>query len=145
MRYARACIDVCVLRSTLEYTLEYNSSNGVTYRELQSDGYASGSKRSDVDSLLTYAHMAYFKEGILLLRGYTTSPETVISKVMIPPCAVHGFDFANFPWRVLPNQSLNPWDAPFASIGHSPSLRAGLKSLLRSHPNHNGLPLSISS
>ena len=59
-------------------------------------------KRSVVDSILTYAQMAYPKEGILLLRGHVTLPETVISEVVIPPRAVHGFGFANFPWHMLP-------------------------------------------
>ena len=59
-------------------------------------------KRSVVDSILTYAQMAYPKEGILLLRGHVTPPDTVISEVVIPPRAVHGFGFANFPWHMLP-------------------------------------------
>lgn len=59
-------------------------------------------KRSVVDSILTYAQMAYPKEGILLLRGHVTPPETVICEVVIPPRAVHGFGFANFPWHMLP-------------------------------------------
>ena len=59
-------------------------------------------KRSVVDSILTYAQMAYPKEGILLLRGQATPQETVISDVVIPPRAVHGFGFANFPWHMLP-------------------------------------------
>jgi proteasome lid subunit RPN8/RPN11 len=59
-------------------------------------------KRSVVDSILTYAQMAYPKEGILLLRGHATPPETVINEVVIPPRAVHGFGFANFPWHMLP-------------------------------------------
>ena len=59
-------------------------------------------KRSVVNSILTYAQMAYPKEGILLLRGHATPPETVISEVVIPPRAVHGFGFANFPWHMLP-------------------------------------------
>lgn len=59
-------------------------------------------KRSVVDSILTYAQMAYPKEGILLLRGHATPLETVISEVVIPPRAVHGYGFANFPWHMLP-------------------------------------------
>ena len=59
-------------------------------------------KCSVVDSILTYAQMAYPKEGILLLRGSVTTSETVISEVVIPPLAVHGFGFANFPWHRLP-------------------------------------------
>lgn len=59
-------------------------------------------KQSVVDSILTYAQMAYPKEGILLLRGHVTTSETVISDVVIPPRAVHGFGFANFPWNMLP-------------------------------------------
>jgi proteasome lid subunit RPN8/RPN11 len=59
-------------------------------------------KRSVVDSILTYVQMAYPKEGILLLRGHATPPETVISEVVIPPRTVHGFGFANFPWHMLP-------------------------------------------
>ena len=58
--------------------------------------------RSVVDSILTYAQMAYPKEGILLLRGHVTPQETVIREVVIPPRAVHGFGFANFPWHMLP-------------------------------------------
>jgi proteasome lid subunit RPN8/RPN11 len=59
-------------------------------------------KQSVVDSVLTYAQMAYPKEGILLLRGHVTPQDTVISDVVIPPRAVHGFGFANFPWHMLP-------------------------------------------
>jgi proteasome lid subunit RPN8/RPN11 len=59
-------------------------------------------KRSVVDSILTYAQVAYPKEGILLLRGHFTPSETVISEVVIPPRAVHGYGFANFPWHMLP-------------------------------------------
>ena len=54
-------------------------------------------KRSAVDSILTYAQMAYPKEVILLLKGHVTSLETIISEVVIPPRAVHGFGFAHFP------------------------------------------------
>jgi hypothetical protein len=39
-------------------------------------------KRSVVDSILTYAQMAYPKESILLLRGHVTPPNTVINDVV---------------------------------------------------------------
>lgn len=58
--------------------------------------------RSVVDSILTYALMAYPREGILLLKGQVKPSKTVISEIVIPPRAVHGFGFANFPVHMLP-------------------------------------------
>jgi proteasome lid subunit RPN8/RPN11 len=58
--------------------------------------------RSVVDSILTYAQMVHPREGILLLRGHVKPPKTVISEVVIPPRAVHGFGFANFSPHMLP-------------------------------------------
>ena len=83
-------------------------------------------KRSVVDSILTYAQMAYPKEGILLLRGHVEPPKTVISEVVIPPRAVHGFGFANFPWHML------PLDRSILGTAHSHpsgSLRPSVKDL----------------
>ena len=58
--------------------------------------------RSVVDSLLTYAQMAYPREGILLLRGHVESQQIAIREVVIPPRAVHGLGFANFSPLHLP-------------------------------------------
>jgi proteasome lid subunit RPN8/RPN11 len=58
--------------------------------------------RSVVNSLLTYALMAYPRESILLLKGQIKPSKTMISEVVIPPHAVHGHGFANFPIHMLP-------------------------------------------
>jgi hypothetical protein len=100
-------------------------------------------KRSVVDSILTYAQMAYPKERILLFRGHATPPETVIREVVIPLYTVHGFGF-EFSLAHAPHRPIDPWDGSFQSLGHPPSLRAGFKSQLWSHHDHNGLPLLLS-
>jgi proteasome lid subunit RPN8/RPN11 len=59
-------------------------------------------QRSVVDSLLTYALMVHPREGILLLRGRVEPHRITVCEVVIPPRAIHGVGFANFPVHMLP-------------------------------------------
>jgi proteasome lid subunit RPN8/RPN11 len=58
--------------------------------------------RSVVDSVLTYSKTAYPNEGILLLSGKNSKDKLVVDCVEIPPLAVHGSGFSNFPLYMLP-------------------------------------------
>jgi len=58
--------------------------------------------RSVIDSILTYARIQHPREGILLLRGRVDKKEIHIDEVVIPPLAVHGHGFSNFPLQMLP-------------------------------------------
>lgn len=55
-----------------------------------------------LDSILTYDQMAHPREGILLLHGRSDANQITISDVVIPPLAVHGAGFAQFPLHRLP-------------------------------------------
>lgn len=58
--------------------------------------------RSVVESILSYANASYPREGILLLRGRVKKDKIIIEDVEVPPLAVHGFSFSNFPLHTLP-------------------------------------------
>lgn len=75
-------------------------------------------KRSVIDSILSYAKMAYPNEGILLLRGRTSKDKIVIEEVVIPPLATHGQGFASFPLFSL------PIDFSIVGVAHSHPTRA---------------------
>ncbi len=59
-------------------------------------------QRSVILSLLEYAKACHPKEGILLLRGKASNDRILIYEVEIPPLAVHGYNFSNFPLNMLP-------------------------------------------
>jgi len=58
--------------------------------------------RSVIRSILDYAKACHPKEGILLLKGSLSKNRITINEVEIPPLAVHGFGFSNFPLHMLP-------------------------------------------
>lgn len=58
--------------------------------------------REVIDSILSYARGLHPREGILLLRGKTEKDKIFINEVEIPPLAVHGHRFSNFPLFMLP-------------------------------------------
>ena len=58
--------------------------------------------RQVVDSVLSYARMCHPKESILLLKGKTRKERIVVEEVLIPPFAVRGRGFSNFPLYSLP-------------------------------------------
>jgi proteasome lid subunit RPN8/RPN11 len=58
--------------------------------------------RSVVDSILQYARANHPREAILLLNGKATRAGTRIDGVEIPPLAVHGSGFSQFPLHMLP-------------------------------------------
>jgi proteasome lid subunit RPN8/RPN11 len=66
-----------------------------------------------VDSLFTYARMAYPNEGILLLRGKSKKGIVEVTGVMIPPGAVHGGAFSSFSWFMI------PIDMSYIGVAHS--------------------------
>ncbi len=66
-----------------------------------------------VDSLFTYARMAYPHEGILLLRGKTKKGVVEVTSVVIPPGADHGPAFSSFSWWML------PIDFSYLGVAHS--------------------------
>jgi len=51
---------------------------------------------------LSYAKACHPNEGVLLLRGKAGKDKIVIDEVVIPPLAVHGRGFSNFPLHMLP-------------------------------------------
>jgi proteasome lid subunit RPN8/RPN11 len=57
---------------------------------------------SVIDSILTYAKIQYPREGILLLRGKVDKSEILVNEVVIPPLAVHGHGYSQFPLYMLP-------------------------------------------
>jgi proteasome lid subunit RPN8/RPN11 len=69
--------------------------------------------RQVVDSLLSYAKMAYPNEGILLLRGKSKKGVAEITSVMIPPAAVHAKGFSSFNWWMV------PIDMSYLGVAHS--------------------------
>lgn len=58
--------------------------------------------RSVIRSILDYAKACHPKEGILLLKGSLSKDRITVNEVEIPPLAVHGFGFSNFPLHMLP-------------------------------------------
>ena len=55
-----------------------------------------------IESILEYAKACHPKEGILLLKGRINKHLIMAEEVEIPPIAVHGRDFSNFPLHMLP-------------------------------------------
>jgi proteasome lid subunit RPN8/RPN11 len=74
-----------------------------------------------VESLFTYARMAYPNEGILMLRGKSKKGVVQVTGVVIPPAAVHGSGFSSFSWFML------PVDFSYVGVAHS-------------HPSGNATP-----
>jgi proteasome lid subunit RPN8/RPN11 len=74
-----------------------------------------------VESLFSYAKMAYPNEGILLLRGKSKKGIVEVTSVMIPPGAEHGLAFSSFSWFTL------PIDMSYLGVAHS-------------HPSGNATP-----
>jgi proteasome lid subunit RPN8/RPN11 len=66
-----------------------------------------------VDSLFSYAAMAYPNEGILLLRGKSKKGVVEVTGVVIPPAAAHGAAFSSFSWWML------PIDLSYLGVAHS--------------------------
>lgn len=66
-----------------------------------------------VDSLFTYARMAYPNEGILLLRGKSKKGIVQVTGVVVPPAASHGAAFSSFSWWML------PIDFSYLGVAHS--------------------------
>ncbi len=58
--------------------------------------------RSVIDSILDYSKGAYPNEAILLLTGKNSKDRIVIDGIEVPPLAVHGAGFSNFPTHMLP-------------------------------------------
>ena len=58
--------------------------------------------RSVIISILEFARACHPKEGILLLTGRVERNRIVIEDVEVPPLAVHGYGFSNFPSHMLP-------------------------------------------
>jgi len=58
--------------------------------------------RSVINSILSYAKACYPREGILLLRGKMDKEKIAVNEVEVPPLAVHGCGFSNFPTYMLP-------------------------------------------
>ncbi len=74
--------------------------------------------RSVVESILIYAKAFHPREGILLLRGRVEKDKIVIEEVEVPPLAVHGRSYSNFPLHMLP--------IDFAIIGTAHSHPSGV-------------------
>jgi proteasome lid subunit RPN8/RPN11 len=66
-----------------------------------------------MDSLLSYSHMAYPKEGILILRGKSKKGIAEVTSVMVPPAAVHAHAYSSFNWFML------PVDMSYLGVAHS--------------------------
>jgi proteasome lid subunit RPN8/RPN11 len=58
--------------------------------------------RSVIESILTYAKIQHPREGILLLSGTMDKNEIRVNEVLIPPLAVRGHGFSEFPMHMLP-------------------------------------------
>jgi proteasome lid subunit RPN8/RPN11 len=69
--------------------------------------------REVVDSLLSYAQMAYPNEGILILRGKRRKGVVRVDSVMVPPAAVHSRAYSSFNWFML------PVDMSYVGVAHS--------------------------
>jgi len=59
-------------------------------------------ERVVIDSILTYSQMFHPREGILLLRGKKERHRLLITDVVIPPLAHHGYAYSGFPLHTLP-------------------------------------------
>jgi len=70
-------------------------------------------EKSVADSILSSALHAYPNEAILLLRGKSAKEEIVINDILIPPLAIHGRGFSNFPRMML------PFDLTIMGVSHS--------------------------
>ena len=57
---------------------------------------------SVIKSILEYSEACHPKEGILLLKGKVNKDRIVVEEVELPPLAVHGRNFSNFPVYMLP-------------------------------------------
>lgn len=66
-----------------------------------------------VDSLFSYAAMAYPNEGILMLRGKSKKGVVEVTGVVVPPAAAHGAAFSSFSWWML------PIDLSYLGVAHS--------------------------
>ena len=58
--------------------------------------------QSVVVSILEYAKACHPQEAILLLTGKTSKDKIFVKEVEVPPLAVHGSSFSNFPLYMLP-------------------------------------------
>jgi len=58
--------------------------------------------RSVIDSVLNYSKGAYPDEAILLLTGRNDKDRIAIDGIEVPPLAVHGESFSEFPLHMLP-------------------------------------------
>lgn len=87
-------------------------------------GKSVGVNLSVIESILDYVRACHPKEGILLLRGRVGKDRILVDEVEIPPLAVHGRSFSNFPLHMLPidfsvigTAHSHPSGAPKPSIG----------------------------
>jgi len=62
-------------------------------------------KAKVVDGLLTYSSLNHPKEAMLLLRGTRNKKEIVVTDLVIPPMALHGYSYASFPLHMVPMDS----------------------------------------
>jgi len=69
--------------------------------------------RSVIDSVLNYSKGTYPDEAILLLTGKNDKDRIVIDGIEVPPLAVHGRVFSEFPLHML------PMDFSFMGTAHS--------------------------
>ena len=58
--------------------------------------------RSVVLGVMEYMRVCHPREGILLLKGKVEKERIAVDEVEIPPLAVHGSGFSNFPLHMLP-------------------------------------------
>jgi len=58
--------------------------------------------RSVIESILSFAESLHPREGILLLRGRLKKDKILVDEVEVPPLAIHGRSFSNFPLHMLP-------------------------------------------
>jgi len=58
--------------------------------------------RSVIESILSFAESLHPREGILLLRGRVKKDKILVNEVEVPPLAIHGHSFSNFPSHMLP-------------------------------------------
>jgi proteasome lid subunit RPN8/RPN11 len=69
--------------------------------------------RSVIDSVLNYSKGTYPDEAILLLTGKNDKDRVTIDGIEVPPLAVHGKSFSEFPLHML------PMDFSFMGTAHS--------------------------
>jgi proteasome lid subunit RPN8/RPN11 len=58
--------------------------------------------RSVINGILNYSKGAYPDEAILLLSGKNDRERTTIDGIEVPPLAIHGKSFSEFPLHMLP-------------------------------------------